>query len=113
MVDIIRASKDQFQKKNGYFDLFGFDFMVTGPPHNKTVLLEANTNPALCVNMNELITELIDGTMELVLSNHQISSPSSSSKVSSTSTSTSAIPENFYLIYDEENHYEFTKETKK
>jgi D-alanine-D-alanine ligase-like ATP-grasp enzyme len=44
-----QASKDQFLKKKGYFDLFGLDFMVTNSPHNQTVLLEANTNPALCV----------------------------------------------------------------
>jgi hypothetical protein len=46
---LLQASKDQFLKKKGYFDLFGLDFMVTNSPNNQTVLLEANTNPALCV----------------------------------------------------------------
>lgn len=53
--------------------------------------------------MNELITELIDGTMELVLHHHNISSPLST-------TSEFQIPEKFILIYDESNGYEFMKE---
>jgi D-alanine-D-alanine ligase-like ATP-grasp enzyme len=45
MADVLRASAPKFMRKHGYFDLLGFDFMVSD--ENKLVLLEVNTNPAL------------------------------------------------------------------
>jgi D-alanine-D-alanine ligase-like ATP-grasp enzyme len=39
----------QFQRKSGYFDLLGFDFMITAGPENKLMLIEINTNPSLAV----------------------------------------------------------------
>lgn len=51
--------------------------------------------------MNELITELIDGTMELVLAHHNISNISSPQ-----------LPPNYVLIYDESTGYEFTTNIK-
>lgn len=47
MMDVLKASKTKFQRKKGYFDLLGFDFMVTAAPDNKLILLEVNTNPAM------------------------------------------------------------------
>lgn len=46
---IHQAGIPQFQRKRGYFDLLGFDFMVTAAPENKLVLIEINTNPSLAV----------------------------------------------------------------
>jgi hypothetical protein len=51
--------------------------------------------------MNELITELIDGTMELVLSHH-----------TSSSTETQ-LPNNFFLIFNSATGFEFSKENQK
>ena len=68
MVDVIKAAVPKFQRKHGYFDLLGFDFMVTN--ENKLVLLEVNTNPALSLDNSTLATmlpPLIDGTVDLVL----------------------------------------------
>ena len=45
MVDVLQAATPKFSRKHGYFDLFGFDFMITSS--NKLVLIEVNTNPAL------------------------------------------------------------------
>ena len=41
-------------KKKGYFDLFGFDFMVSTSPtrSSRLLLLEVNTNPALSLGTN-------------------------------------------------------------
>ena len=42
---LFQAANPKFLRKHGYFDLFGFDFMITAA--NKLVLLEVNTNPAM------------------------------------------------------------------
>lgn len=56
--------------------------------------------------MNDLITELIDGTIELVLHHHDVTSP--------LPTNTEfRIPDKFVLIYDESSSYEFTRESKR
>ena len=68
MVDVIKAALPKFQRKHGYFDLLGFDFMVTN--ENKLVLLEVNTNPALSLDnstLAKMLPPLIDGTVDLVL----------------------------------------------
>jgi hypothetical protein len=59
--------------------------------------------------MNELITELIDGTMELVLSHHTI--PSSTS--SNSTITNNQLPNNFFLIYNDAIGFEFAKENQK
>ena len=43
----------KLMKKKGYFDLFGFDFMVSTSPvrSGRLLLLEVNTNPALSLGM--------------------------------------------------------------
>jgi len=68
MKDLLKASMNKFLRKHGYFDLFGLDFMVTAD--GKLMLLEVNTNPALSLDnavLEELLPEVIDGTIELVL----------------------------------------------
>ena len=49
-----QAAIPQLQRKNGYFDLLGFDFMITAAPENKLVLIEINTNPSLAVGRRTL-----------------------------------------------------------
>jgi D-alanine-D-alanine ligase-like ATP-grasp enzyme len=41
----LQSATSKFMRKKGYFDLFGFDFMVTSDSQLK--LIEVNTNPAL------------------------------------------------------------------
>lgn len=68
MADIVRASSSKFMRKHGYFDLFGLDFMVT--LDNQTLLLEANTNPALSLDndcLSAILPDMVDGCMGLVL----------------------------------------------
>ena len=68
MVDVLKAATPKFQRKHGYFDLFGFDFMVTAD--NKLVLLECNTNPALSLDNSTLANMLpgiVDGSVEMIL----------------------------------------------
>jgi hypothetical protein len=55
--------------------------------------------------MNELITDLVDGTMELVLAHHGISSSSSSSAP----LPPVPPPPGYVLIYDDSTGYEFTR----
>lgn len=49
MIDCLKAGMPHLQRKNGYFDLLGFDFMITAAPENRLVLIEINTNPSLAV----------------------------------------------------------------
>mmetsp|Transcript_21428 Transcript_21428/g.31037 ORF Transcript_21428/g.31037 Transcript_21428/m.31037 type:complete len:826 (-) Transcript_21428:53-2530(-) len=115
MVDIIKASNGLFIKKKGYFDLLGLDFMVTSAPNNKAILLEANTNPALCVGKNELIQTVVDGTLDLVLAAHSIGKKARSGAGCEVNTPSSDnvannIPDGFELIYDESTGYCFSDE---
>lgn len=61
-IPFLQAAVPKLQRKHGYFDLLGFDFMVTS--ENKLVLLEINTNPALSLGK---IDEIIHYSMLLLL----------------------------------------------
>jgi hypothetical protein len=39
MVDVLKAAMPKFIRKKGYFDLFGFDFMVSTAPKGRDKLL--------------------------------------------------------------------------
>lgn len=45
----VQAAMPKLIRKSGYFDLFGFDFMMSTCPdrEGRLLLLEVNTNPAL------------------------------------------------------------------
>jgi hypothetical protein len=103
----VQAAGGSFIRKRGYFDLLGLDFMLTPGPDNKLVLLEANTNPALCVGMNDIITQVIDGTMELVLTAHN--KKGGDADASEGGNTEFQVPEGFSLVYDEANGFEFTE----
>ena len=65
---VYKAAKPKFIKKSGFFDLLGFDFMITEDMHS--MLLEVNTNPALhldCKVMEDVIPKVVDDSLALVL----------------------------------------------
>jgi hypothetical protein len=69
MVDVMKACHNKLLRKDGFFDLFGLDFMVTSD--NEMSLLEVNTNPALALDndcLRNILPEMIDGCLELVTS---------------------------------------------
>ena len=72
MNDVYKLALPKFHKKKGFFDLLGFDFMLTADLD--PVLLEVNTNPALhldCKVMEDVIPKVVDGTVGLVLAGQQ------------------------------------------
>ena len=67
MVDVIKASSSKLMRKHGFFDLLGFDFMISSD--NELVLLECNTNPALSLDNSTLaglLPNVVDGAIQLV-----------------------------------------------
>ena len=70
---VFKASRNKFQRKLGYFDLLGFDFMLT--ESLEPILLEVNTNPALhldCKVMEDVIPNVVEETMDLVMKSHEM-----------------------------------------
>ena len=70
---VFKASRSKFQRKLGYFDLLGFDFMLT--ESLEPILLEVNTNPALhldCKVMEDIIPNVVEETMDLVMKSHEM-----------------------------------------
>ncbi len=73
--DVHIAALPKLTKKFGFFDLLGFDFMITDDLDVK--LLEVNTNPALhldCPVMEEVIPNVVDNALGLVLKAHETGS---------------------------------------
>merc|ERR1719473_912215 len=68
MVSVHRASKAKLTRRRGYFDLFGFDFMLD--EQLQLHLLEVNTNPALHIDGRvhaRMLPALVEHTLEAVL----------------------------------------------
>jgi glutathionylspermidine synthase len=68
MKDVLKAALPKLTRKHGYFDLLGFDFMMTAT--NELKLLEVNTNPAMSLDNSTLegmLPNIIDGTIQIVL----------------------------------------------
>jgi len=112
MVDVMKAAVPKFQRKHGYFDLLGFDFMVTN--QNKLVLLEVNTNPALSRDnstLAALLPPIIDGTVDLVL---RTQGPDRLDVANGTIDQTqddeilSSLPDGFSQIYNEKTKFRYT-----
>jgi hypothetical protein len=107
MVDVLKAAMPKFIRKKGYFDLFGFDFMVSTAPQgqDKLLLLEVNTNPALSLDnsvLSNLLPGVVDGTIELVL---RTQGPEGG-------PSTEPLPGMFKLLFDEETGYEYVSKNR-
>jgi hypothetical protein len=112
MVDVLKAAIPKLQRKHGYFDLFGFDFMLTD--ENKLVLLEVNTNPALSLDNSTLAAMLpgvVDGTVDLILRLQGPERPDVGAGVIDGSIDQAVfdkLPGRFQLIYDEKTKYKYT-----
>lgn len=110
MTDILKASTNRLLRKHGYFDLYGFDFMVT--EDNKLVLIEINTNPAMSLDnstLENLLPGIIDGTIELVLGLQGPGRPAPSADNTHSKERDrdvlKSLPGQFQLLYDEGNNY--------
>jgi len=112
MVDVLKAATPKFQRKHGYFDLFGLDFMVTGD--NKLVLLECNTNPALSLDNSTLANMLpgvIDGTVEMIMRLQGPERQDVSAGVVDPAFDEAALtslPGRFEVIYNEKSKYKYS-----
>ena len=111
MVDVLKAAIPKFQKKHGYFDLFGFDFMVTND--QKIVLLEVNTNPALSLDNSTLaamLPSVVDGTVDLVLRAQgpdRVDITAGSHDQALDDEVLSSLPGRFEQIYNEKTKYRY------
>ena len=114
MTDVVRASSLKFMRKHGYFDLFGLDFMVT--LDNKTMLLEANTNPALSLDndcLARILPEMIDGCMELVLGCQGPDRPRKEDRQDAADAAVLAsLPGKWELLHNEKTKYFYTSKCK-
>lgn len=106
MVDVIKAGKTKMQRKHGYFDLFGLDFMIT--EENKLILLECNTNPALALTnsvLEAMLPGVVDGAIELVLGSQ--GPDIAPGAMEGDKELLANLPPGFELIYDESNGFEY------
>jgi Tubulin-tyrosine ligase family len=53
---VFHAAKDKLFRREGYFDLLGFDFMLDDKL--ELYLLEVNTNPALSLDSSPVLQEV-------------------------------------------------------
>jgi hypothetical protein len=103
MVDVVKASSSKLMRKHGFFDLLGFDFMISS--NNELVLLECNTNPALSLDNSTLaglLPNVVDGAIELVLE-----SQGPDKVLESDDNFLNTLPGNFQLIWNEKTGYEY------
>merc|ERR1719473_2340828 len=101
IVSIFDASKDLLQRRNGYFDLLGLDFMID--EDFGLHLLEVNSNPAMFFDssptLEEMVPRLIGTTLDLVF---DVQRPGSEDKLPSA-------PAPFELIVDEARGFRYGK----
>jgi len=76
MVSVCEAARNRLERKAGFFDLLGCDFLLlegtggAGVPRPPLRLLEVNTNPALHTNapvLAELLPPMVDEALHLVI----------------------------------------------
>lgn len=69
LVAIFEASRDLLERRRGYFDLLGIDFMLDEDLN--PYLLEVNSNPAIWFDSSHVLTDmvpkLIAGALDMVL----------------------------------------------
>ena len=121
MTEVLAAATKRFQRKEGYFDLLGFDLIVDEAL--KVHLLEVNTNPALlCDNhvLEALLPTIVDGTLQAVLEAHGRptadvigsdapggAAAGSGGAAAAASDEGRAVPNGFEVLIDEKRRYEF------
>ena len=107
MTDLVKASSTKFMRKHGYFDLFGIDFMVTAD--HKTVLLEANTNPALSLDnayLESTLPDMVDGCLDLVIGSQGPDRPRKEDRQDAADVELlDNVPGKWELIHDEKRKF--------
>eukprot|EP00794_Sanderia_malayensis_P015068 gene15068-16623_t len=104
MLLCFRAAHNKLQRRMGYFDLLGFDFMVD--ENMKVWLIEINVNPALftnCASLQQVIPGVIDETLRITI--EAFENKCSSRKRVNRLTSV----KNFELLYDGERNVSFRR----
>lgn len=93
---LYRASNRSLERRAGYFDLLGLDFMLD--TNLKVHLLEVNSNPAMFFEssptLQEMIPRLIGSTLDIVLEAQRPGAPSPES-----------FPKPFQVVVDEAKDY--------
>merc|ERR1712032_194228 len=73
LVSIYKASRGQLERRRGYFDLLGVDFLLD--EDLQLHILEMNSNPAMFFDssptLEELVPRLIADVLDLVLASHR------------------------------------------
>mmetsp|Transcript_40100 Transcript_40100/g.115697 ORF Transcript_40100/g.115697 Transcript_40100/m.115697 type:complete len:662 (+) Transcript_40100:45-2030(+) len=91
---IYQASRDKLERRSGYFDLLGIDFMLDAD--FRLHLLELNSNPAMFFDSSptllELVPSLVSTTLDVVLKAQQCVS---------VAADTLEVPAPFELLVDE------------
>jgi hypothetical protein len=106
MVDVVKAAIPKMQRKSGFFDLLGLDFMLD--TENKLYLIEANTNPTLAQansTLAALLPGVVDGAIDIVLKSQGPEKISNDEILAD-------VPEGYDLIFDEESGFEYTGDKK-
>jgi len=109
MLICFRSVEYKLERKSGYFDLFGFDFMIDD--NMKIWLIEINVNPALFTNC-EPLRQVLPGIVEETV---KISVEAFENKCSKKKIHPLESMKTFEVLYDEERRisYERSRRTKR
>jgi len=102
MKHIFESARDQFERKTGYFDLFGIDFILDD--ELRPWVLELNTNPAMWTNCQvtkELCPKVIRSTLDLVLASHKKALSSDKKQAWPSTASGGAAWDGFEVLVDD------------
>ena len=121
VLDVYKGASKKFIRKFGFFDLFGFDFMVDD--NMQAQLLEVNTNPALFCDtevQSEVIPKCVDATIGYVLKTHEVLGRVDAGKMSQCATGKDVFEAgddgkpwaDFKLLVDEASGFEWAGASK-
>lgn len=105
MVDVLTSAVSKLSRKHGYFDLLGFDFMISNA--NEVVLLEVNTNPALSLDnqcLANLLPGVVDGALQLILDSQ---GPDRTTDGDLDGFLSHSLPSSYQLIYNEAKGWKY------
>jgi len=108
LATIFEASKDLLERRDGYFDMWGVDFMLDD--EFGLHLLEVNSNPAMFFDssqtLHELVPDLIATTLDLML---EAQKPCGSEQGSQNAPASVATPPSLELLVDEASGFIYGK----